>query len=147
MFKNILVPTDGSAVSRRAIRQAVQLAREQKARITGLHVVQAFQPEWHEDAAVVRYTTPQQHAASAKAVARRHLQVIERAASAAGVPCVSVHAMGDRPYEEIVRAASRGKCDLIYMASHGRTGLSRLLLGSQTAKVLAMSKVPVMVIR
>ena len=147
MFKNILVPTDGSELSRRAIKRAVTLAKEQKARVTALHVAPPYEVPGGEDAAMYRYVTPQQHAAGAAAAARSHLRVVERAASRAGVACDSVHAMSQFPFDEIVRTASRRKCDLICMASHGRTGLSRLLLGSQTSKVLALSKVPVMVIR
>ena len=147
MFKNILVPTDGSTLSRRAIREAVRFAKDQKARVCGLHVTPGYDPEWHEDTVVLHYTSPRQHAARSAAVARKHLAVIEKEAEAAGVRCESVQASSDHPSEEIVRIAARKGCDLICMASHGRTGLSRLLLGSQTAKVLAMSRVPVMVIR
>jgi nucleotide-binding universal stress UspA family protein len=147
MFRNILVPTDGSALSRRAIKGAVQLAKEQKARVTGLHVAPPYEPDIREDVAVIRFVSPQQHAARTKAVARMHLKVIEKAASAAGVPCESLYAASRFPYEEIVRTSLRRKCDLIYMASHGRRGISRLLLGSETSKVLAHSKVPVLVCR
>jgi nucleotide-binding universal stress UspA family protein len=73
--------------------------------------------------------------------------VVEKAAQAAGVSCTCAHAMSDLPYEEIIKAAQRYKCDLIFMASHGRSGIARLLLGSQTSKVLAHSKVPVLVHR
>lgn len=147
MFKNILVPTDGSELSGRAIKRAVILAKEQKARVTALHVTPPYELPGGEDAATYRYVTPQQHAAGAAAVSRRHLGAVEREASRAGVACDSVHATSRFPFDEIVRTASRRKCDLICMASHGRTGLSRLLLGSQTSKVLALSKVPVMVVR
>jgi nucleotide-binding universal stress UspA family protein len=147
MFRNILVPTDGSALSQRAIRQAVQFAREQKARVTGLHVVPPYEPELREESVVSRYLTPSEYEARAKAVAKRHLAAIEKAASALGVPCRTFHAEGRYPYDVIVRAAQRHKCDLIYMASHGRRGIARLLLGSETSKVLAHSAVPVLVCR
>jgi nucleotide-binding universal stress UspA family protein len=147
MFRNILVPTDGSALSLRAIRQAVQFAKEQKARVTGLHVVRAFEAGMMDDASVLHYLSPQQYAERSRAVAQKHLAVVRKAAAAAGVRCELVQASGDFPFEEIVRAARRKKCDLIYMASHGRRGIARLLLGSETSKVLAHSKVPVMVCR
>lgn len=147
MYRNILVPTDGSELSLRAVKQAVTLAREQKARITALHVTPPYQVPGGEDGSVYRYVGPQQHAAAEKQIARRHLGRIERAAARAGVKCDSVQAVSDYPYDEIVRAARRRKCDLICMASHGRTGFSRLLLGSQTSRVLALSKVPVLVVR
>lgn len=147
MFRNILVPTDGSPVSLRAIKRAVTLAREQKARVTALHVAPPFRIQGGEDATTFRYVSPQEHASQAKAAGRRMLGPIERAAARAGVKCESVHAVSDYPFDEIVRTASRKGCDLICMGSHGRTGLSRLLLGSQTNRVLALSKVPVLVVR
>lgn len=147
MFRNILVPTDGSELSRKAIRQAVQFAKEQKARVTGLHVVPPYEPDVREEFSVRNFVSPQEYADNTRALARKHLKVIERAAAAAGVPCDTLHAASSFPYDEIVRTAQRKKCDLIYMASHGRRGISRLLLGSETSKVLSHSKVPVVVCR
>ena len=147
MFRNILVPTDGSALSRKAIKGAVQLAKEQKARVTALYVAPSYNPRVDEEAAVVHFVSPQAYADRAHVAARRHLRPVEQAASASGVRCDSVLAFNDFPFEEIIRAAGRRKCDLIYMASHGRRGISRLLLGSETSKVLAHSKVPVLVCR
>ena len=147
MFKNILVPTDGSPLSRKAIKGAVQLAKEQNARITGLYVAPPYNPRVSDDSAVLKVISPQEYGTRVKAIARKHLQPIERAASAAGVACDTLHAFNDYPYEEILRTAQRRKCDLIYMASHGRRGIARLLLGSETSKVLAYSKLPVMVCR
>ncbi len=148
MFKNILVPTDGSALSRKAIKGAVRLAKEQNARVTGLFVASPYQPRAvGDDIAVTRFVTPQQHAENVRAQARRHLEAVEKAAAAAGVPCDALHVMNSYPHEGIVRTAERRKCDLIYMASHGRRGISRLLLGSETSKVLAHSTIPVLVCR
>jgi nucleotide-binding universal stress UspA family protein len=96
---------------------------------------------------VSHYLTPQEYERRAKALARKHLQVIERAAAARGVPCKTLHAASRYPYDEIVRTARRRKCDLIYMASHGRRGIARLLLGSETGKVLAHAEIPVLVVR
>lgn len=147
MFRNILVPTDGSALSLKAIKGAVQLAKEQRARVTALHVVPPYEAGIRDEASVLHYLSPRDYDAKARAIAHKHLKVVEKAASAAGVPCELVHAAGGFPFEEILRTARRRKCDLIYMASHGRRGISRLLLGSETSKVLAHSKVPVMVCR
>jgi nucleotide-binding universal stress UspA family protein len=147
MFRNILVPTDGSALSLRAIRQAVQFAKEQKARVTGLHVVPPYEPDLREDTVVRHYLTPQEYDRRAKAAARKHLEVIEKTAAAIGVACRTLHAASRYPYHEIVRTAQRRRCDLIYMASHGRRGIARLLLGSETSKVLAHSTIPVLVCR
>ncbi len=147
MFRNILVPTDGTALSRRVIRQAVRFAKEQEARVTGLYVAPPYKPGVIEDAPMLNFVTPRQYEERARATARGHLKEIETTAAAAGVRCETLHAMSDFPYDEIVRTARRRKCDLIYMASHGRRGISRLLLGSQTSKVLALSKIPVIVSR
>jgi nucleotide-binding universal stress UspA family protein len=147
MFRNILVPTDGSPLSRRAIKQAVRFAKEQKARVTGLYVAPPYQPRATEDSAILSFVSPRQYEERIRATARGHLKTIERSAAAAGVSCETLHTLSDFPYDEIVRTARRKKCDLIYMASHGRRGISLLLLGSQTGKVLAHSPVPVMVYR
>jgi nucleotide-binding universal stress UspA family protein len=147
MFKNILVPTDGSELSRRAIKQAVQFAKEQKARVTGLHIVPPYAPDVREEFSVRNFVSPQDYAKSSSVLARKHLKVIESAAAAAGVRCDTFHAASSFPYDEIVRTAQQKKCDLIYMASHGRRGISRLLLGSEASKVLAHTKITVVVCR
>ena len=145
MFRNILVPTDGSALSQRAIRQAVQFAKEQKARVTALHVVPAYRSGMVDEASVLHYLSPQQYAERSRAVAQKHLATVAKAAAAAGVRCEVVQASGDYPFEEILRAAQRKKCDLIFMASHGRRGIARILLGSEASKVLAHARIPVIV--
>jgi nucleotide-binding universal stress UspA family protein len=147
MFKNILVPTDGSKLSRKAIKQAVQFAKEQHARVMGLHVVPPYEPDVREEFSVRNFVSPQEYAIKSGVLARKHLKVLERAATAAGVPCDTFHVASSFPYDEIVRVAQQKKCDLIYMASHGRRGISRLLLGSETSKVLAHTKVTVIVCR
>jgi len=147
MFRNILVPTDGSALSRKAIRRAVQLAKEQKGRVTGFYVGPPWRPNVNSDFAIFGYVSPQQHAAQIKKAAARYLSVVKKAAAAAGVPCGCAYGSSEFPYLEIVKAAHRNRCDLILMASHGRRGISRLLLGSETSKVLAHSTVPVLVCR
>lgn len=147
MFKNILVPTDGSALSQKAVKQAIRFAMEQNARVTGLYVSAPYKPDFREETAVHHFVSPQEYAARAKAVADRHLKVVQSAAKAAGVSCDVVHASSDFPHDEIIRTAQRKKCDLIYMASHGRRGIARLLLGSETSKVLAQATIPVLVCR
>lgn len=147
MFRNILVPTDGSALSRKAVKGAVRLAKEQKAKLTAVYVSPPYTPKAGEGIAVVHFESPEAYAERANSIARRCLGYVQQAASAAGVRCVGIHASGDFPHQEIVRAADRSKCDLIYIASHGRRGIARLILGSETSKVLALSKVPVLVER
>ena len=147
MYKNILVPIDGSALSRSAAREAVAFAKAQGAKVVGFYVAPAYQPNVYADFVPASFVSPKEYDDLAKKTAARSLSVVEKAAQAAGVSCTCAHAMSDLPYEEIIKAAQRYKCDLIFMASHGRSGIARLLLGSQTSKVLAHSKVPVLVHR
>lgn len=147
MFRNILVPTDGSALSRKAVKRAVQLAKEQKGRVTGYYVGPSWRPRGNDDSIPYRMMSPDQHAANVKRIATRILGAVRREAEKAGVPCTTSFTTDDYPYARIVEAAARNHCDLILMATHGRRGISRLLLGSETSKVLAHSKVPVMVCR
>jgi nucleotide-binding universal stress UspA family protein len=147
MFKHILIPTDGSSRSVAAIDRAVRFAKEQGARVTGLHVAPPERRPIGDDMSSMHYRPPRTTNARAHRISRKYLQEVKQTATEFGVPFELVCAVSERPYEEIARTAQRSKCDLICMASHGRTGLSRLLLGSQTNKVLALSTVPVMVIR
>jgi nucleotide-binding universal stress UspA family protein len=147
MFKRIFVPTDGSALSRRAVKRAVQLAKEQNASVVGFHVAPPWLPGIYEDTVAVATITEKQHAEAMKKVSSRYLAVVQKAAAAAGVPCKTDYALHDAPYLALISAARSNRCDLIVMASHGRRGLSRLLLGSETSKVLAHTTIPVLVQR
>jgi nucleotide-binding universal stress UspA family protein len=145
MFKNILIPTDGSVLSRKAIKAGVALARTTGAKVTGF-----YSPEQYEVLAYGEYFPPDLMSRAewekrSKKTAARFLAAIEKEAKAAGVAYSGLYLDSLAPWEAIVEAAKRKKCDLIFMASHGRTGLSGLLLGSQAAKVLAHSKLPVMI--
>ena len=93
------------------------------------------------------YDEPVDRARAIEKAAQRYLEVVEKAAKAAGVRCKVEHVTNDYPADAIIAAAKRNKCDLIFMATHGRGGLRRSMLGSQTQKVLAQSKVPVLVHR
>ena len=147
MFRNILVPTDGSTLSRRAIKRAIQLAKEQKGRVTGFYVGPPWKPRGNDESIPYRMVSPEEHAANVKHVADRILNTVKKASAKAGVPCTCSYSTGDYPYLKIVEAANRNGCDLILMATHGRRGISRLLLGSETSKVLAHSSIPVLVCR
>jgi len=147
MFKKILVPVDGSAPSRKAIRRAVQFAREQKARIIGFYVGPPWQLPAYTEYVPAAIVTPKEHAAAVRRTAARVLGAVKKAAKAGRVRCITAHVLGSYPHEEIVKAARRYRCDLIVIASHGRRGISRVILGSETSKVLAHAKVPVLVVR
>jgi len=147
MFKHILVPTDGSELSGKAITAAVELAAAVGAKVTGLFAAPAATPVIYDDLLPVGYVTPEQHAALIKAASRKHLASIEEAARAAGVAVDVVSVTSEYPAESIVETARDRGCDLIFMASHGRRGLKAVLLGSETHKVLVHSQIPVLVYR
>ena len=149
MFRNILVPTDGSARSRRAAAIAVRLAKEQGARVTALWVGPAWEPNLYayERDVPPGYVAPHEHAAHVKRMSSRFLAPVLRSAVKAGVKCEGVAVQGVFPHDEIIKATRRTGCDLIVMGSHGRRGVSLLLLGSVTSKVVALATVPVLVCR
>jgi nucleotide-binding universal stress UspA family protein len=147
MFKHILLPTDGSKLSERAVRSGIQFAGRIKARVTALHVIPAFQAFANEGFAPLSLALRKRLEDEARARATRMLEGIARQARSRKVRCATLTTASDMPYQEIIATARRKKCDLIMMASHGRRGLSSLLLGSETSKVLLHSKVPVLVVR
>ena len=148
MFKSILVPTDGSDVSAKATKQAIAIAKGMKAKVVGVHV----SPEFHtilenEYMGPVPMMSRREFNASAKAAGEKYLESVARAAKSAGVPFESVVVAADRVHEALIKTAKKKKCDLIIIASHGRTGLSSLILGSVTQRVLSHSNIPVLVLR
>lgn len=145
MFKHILVPTDGSKLSERALKQAVRLAKQLGARMTAFHVMPKFQPSTYQ-MELLQMTVGEYDQARLEH-ASQFLRFAERVAAAAGVECEGRHVVSDYPYKEIVKAAQKYGCDLILMASHGRRGIEGFLLGSETQKVLTHSHVPVLVYR
>ena len=147
MFTNILVPTDGSALSRKAAKQAIKLAKDQGAKVVGFYVAPPYRPKVFADYVPSDFITPKQYAERMKKVAAQRLGFIKKAAAQARVACTLRHVASEFPYLEIVKAAKQNRCDLIFMASHGRRGISRLLLGSETNKVLSHTTIPVLVTR
>ncbi len=147
MYKNILIPTDGSRLSTRAVVRGIALARATGEHVTGLFVAPAATPIVYKHFLPVGYLSPDEHAEMITKAGAHHLAAVQKAAAKAGVPCDCLTVTGDFPAEAIVAAAKRRKCDLIFMASHSRSGLPALLLGSETRKVLHESKVPVLVYR
>ena len=147
MYKHILLPTDGSPLSRGAVRAGIKLAKAVGAKVTGFYAAPPPTPLEYRGLLPVGYTDPAEHARLIERAAARYLAVIGRAAKAAGVRCKLEHVTDDYPADAIVLAAKRNKCDLIFMASHGHRGFRSSLLGSQTHKVLAQSKVAVVVHR
>ncbi len=147
MFKHIFVPTDGSELSQATVQRAVTFAREAGARITAFFAKPEYPIAYFGEGALIDPTTPEKFAEMAEQQATEYLGEVSRLCAEAGVPCATVSATSDIPYEAIIEAAEKTECDLIFMASHGRRGFSGFLLGSETNKVLTHSKIPVLVYR
>lgn len=148
MFKHILLPTDGSKLSDRAVRRGLELAKAVNARVTAVHAVPEFRMIVEEGfVSPMSAELKKRFESESQQHARKMLAKVEKAAEEAGVKCEAVAVVSDFPYQQIIETAKKKKCDVIVMASHGRKGLSSLLLGSETAKVLTHSKIPVLVVR
>ena len=145
MYKHILIPTDGSGLSEKAIKQGLALAKSIGAKVTAITVSQTFHT-FSADPVIIT-DTPKQYQTHCDARAERYLSIAKNAAKDASVPYEGVHVMHDHPYEAIVGTAKDKGCDLICMASHGRKGMSAIVLGSETVKVLTHSKIPTLVCR
>jgi len=147
-YRHILVPTDGSGRSRRAVAAAVGLAAALGARLTGIYVIAEGVPTvFSGDKLFGSGVMSREYRNLAKLEARRALAEVERQSAAAGVPCRTLQRLASTPWQAILRAARSLGCDLIVMGSHGRGAAATVLLGSQTARVLAHSRIPVLVCR
>lgn len=148
MYKHLLLPTDGSRLAGKAVKQGLMLAKSVHARITVLNVTPEFQMVIAEGFVLPNLgDLKQRFDAQTARQAQKIVDAISADARDAGIKCSVVIANSARPYEAILQQAKKGKCDLIVMGSHGRTGLASLLVGSETAKVLTHSKIPVLVVR
>jgi nucleotide-binding universal stress UspA family protein len=145
MYKRILVPTDGSGLSGQAVAAAIDYARSAGATVVAFSVAQPYPMLPAVDGAMM--IDPVIDSVELQKLAQQAVDAVARTAQAAGVACEAHTTLSFLPYEEIIRAATEYGCDVIFMASHGRRGLSRLLAGSQTQKVLAYSNIPVLVLR
>ena len=145
MFKMILVPTDGSALSNKAIDAAVEFAKFAGSKIIGLSVAEPYPySPLSEGAMTIDANLYQEQMIQ---MAKLHVQKIADAAKMAGVSCETIVAQSFSPCDEIIHVAIDKKCDVIFMASHGRKGLNKLFVGSETQKVLGHSQLPVLVFR
>ncbi len=145
MYKHILIATDGSELGGTAVATGLQLARHLAAKVTAVTVTEPWTANLPGEAAVGFPIEAYDEAAAA--VSARILGDVAQAARKAGIPCATLHIRDQYPAQGIVSAARQNGCDLIVMASHGRRGISRLLLGSVTSRVLALSDVAVLVCR
>lgn len=149
MFKHILLPTDGSKLSNKAVKKAIGLARALGVKITAVNVVGEYHLRLQDEGFVmpeIAFLKKRFEEAEA-ARAKKILDAVRKSASEAGVKCDAVTPTSDVPYDAIIKQAKKSGCDLIIMASHGRTGLQGLVLGSETVKVLTHSTIPVLVCR
>jgi nucleotide-binding universal stress UspA family protein len=145
MFKHVLIATDGSDLSRKAIYNGIALAKAVGAKATAITVtvpfrVFAINPERISD-------MEESYSNEMRAMATKCLAEVDGVAAAAGTNCELIHATDEHPYHAIIDAAKKNGCDLIVMASHGRRGISAVVLGSETVKVLTHSDIPVLVYR
>lgn len=140
MYKNILIATDGSDLSMRAVQHGVSLAKSVGARITAVTVSEPF--HWFDPNMVEG--AEKAYKAGMSLTAADRLSRVEDVARAAGLPCETIHIEEEHPYKGIIDAAKAKGCDLIVMATHGRRGIGAAFIGSETAKVLAHSSIPVL---
>ena len=145
MYAKILIPTDGSELAGKAVQHGIALAERIGAKVTVLTVLTPFHV-FTTDTQMLE-DTPAQYKVRMQAYAEKTLDAVAQAAQAAGVACEMVHVEHEHPYQAIIDTAESKGCDLIVMASHGRHGISAIVLGSETVKVLTHSKIPVLVHR
>ena len=145
MYTNVLIPTDGSELAGKAVQHSIALAKRVGARVTVLTVLPPFHT-FTTDAQMIE-DTPDQYKARMHKHAEKTLGAVAQAAEVAGVTCETVQVEHEHPYQAIIDTARSKNCDLIVMASHGRHGMSALVLGSETVKVLTHCKIPVLVHR
>lgn len=147
MYKHLLVPTDGSALSGKAVEHAIGLARALNARLTAFYASPEYPTPIVAEGIVLEPVSLEEYEARAKEEARAILQPVVKQAEAAGLVCGSEHLIAAVPWEAILRTATKVGADSIVMASHGRRGLSAMILGSETQRVLTHSTIPVVVVR
>ena len=145
MYQHLLIPTDGSELSQKAVDHGIAMAQAINAKVTALTVTAPFHTLAVEPVMVT--DTRDQYDQHVAACAAKYLQAAKQSASGAAVSCDTVHIESEHPYQAIIDTAAQRGCDLIVMASHGRRGISAVVLGSETVKVLTHSAIPVLVVR
>jgi nucleotide-binding universal stress UspA family protein len=145
MFKHVLIPTDGSSLAKKAVKAGIAFAKEFGAKVTVYHALEVIPP--YAAGGFVPLPVLVQAEAGLRKQGQRYLDGATKVARSATVPCDSQITKPETPYRGIIDVAKKKKCDVIFMASHGRGGLASVVLGSVTLKVLAHSKIPVVVFR
>jgi nucleotide-binding universal stress UspA family protein len=147
MYNNLLVATDGSKLSDKAVVHAIALARAVGAKLTAFYAAPDYPMPAYADGVVYEPVSRKEYAKLAAEDAQKILDAVAAKAAKDGVDCKTSYTIAAAPWEAILAAAKKQKSDAIVMASHGRRGISAVLLGSETQKVLTHSKVPVIVVR
>ena len=148
MYTHILVPTDGSALSLKAARAGADLAKKLDAKMTAVYVIPPYIPGYVGDGIFFGTAIDEkEYRDGTKAAAEKALAKVAKVARDAEVKYDSTSIVSTTPWEGIIKAAAKLKCDTIVMSSHGRGGVAGVVLGSQTNRVLTHSKVPVLVCR
>ncbi len=147
MYKNILIPTDGSELSEKAVNAGLTLAKTLQTKVVAVHVVPNRFMLVTGEMEIVDADTLNKLRGSTKKAGEKVLDVVQDQARKRGIECGRLLLEHDSPWEAILQAAQRQNADLIVMASHGYKGFRALVLGSETTKVLTHSKIPVLVYR
>jgi len=147
VYKHILIPTDGSDVAEKAVAAGIDYAREAKARVTLFTAVPEYEPPSEAQVFARRIVSMADHARNSEQAANGILAHAVQVARDAGLEFGTDFAQSNQPWQAIIEAAKRHGCDAIFMASHGRSGLSRLVHGSQTIDVLSHTDIPTLVVR
>jgi nucleotide-binding universal stress UspA family protein len=147
MYKNLLLATDGSKLSDKAVSHAIGLAQSVGATLTAFYAAPDYPMPAYADGVVYEPVSRREYAKIAAEDAQKILDAVATKATAAGIECKTTYSIAPVPWEAILAAAKKHKCDAIVMASHGRRGISAVLLGSETQKVLTHTKLPVIVVR
>jgi nucleotide-binding universal stress UspA family protein len=145
MYRNILIATDGSELAQKAVDHGIATAQAMNGKVTLVTVSAPFHAFASEPGMVT--DTREEYEQHVAACAAKYLEAAKQVASSAGVSCETVHVVHAHPYQAIIDTATQKGCDLIVMASHGRRGISAILIGSETLKVLTHSAIPVLVVR
>lgn len=147
MYKQILVAIDGSKLGDKAAKAAIGLAKESGARVTGVYAASVYQTPYYPDGAFYNWPSPAEYKKSTVQSAEKWIGKVNKLAADAKVTMNVLVVFDDHPHTAIISSAHKVKADLIVMASHGRRAVSALLLGSETQKVLSLTKIPVLVVR
>jgi len=144
MFKRILVPTDGSDITAKAVNAAIGMARIHGAQLFTVSVKEPFP---YSAVSEMQPTPPQEFFDAQERIASGRVKAVMAEAGSAGVACEGHTVEALHAWEAIIEHANAHQCDLLVMASHGRRGVSALLLGSETQKVLTHCTIPVLIVR